>query len=1309
MQKTEEQNLKLLELMKNNLFFMFRILALFIFLPSFLFAQIITPKFEHLNIQDGLSQSDVTTIIQDSKGLIWLGTQDGLNVYNGFEVEVMGYDLLDSTSISDNSIHIIYEDKEQLLWVGNRGGLDVYDRKKKSFKNIFDASKFSEIRNDVWAITEDAHHNIWVGSERRLFKVDRATLQVSQIELRRENLNSGKTLKIRKLLFIDEEQLLIATEGNGVIKYNVTTRKQKNFNTTNSNLKSNLVWDILKEENGKLWITTSKGVNLYNSKTNRYSSNTFMDNVVAQKIVKTIYKDKEGLLWVGTKKDGLYVLHPMDNKFDHYAYTPNISSGLSNNLINTIYEDNSGVIWIGTQAGVSKVDKRKQLFKHYKSWTNGLNSISDNMVWSIYGDSDSILYIGTQKGLDIFNRYTEKRKTLIPDFALNDLQKERSIYAIYKDHNGVVYVGTEQGIYFVDEGRLKYLGADKGLENKTRTFHIIEDKIHRLWVATKEGLIIVSPDRKSQTAIRLINSEISTPPVKTNAVLEYDLSNGIRQIFEDSKGSIWLGTERGICKVIEKDNKFSFKLFQNISNDINSLTHNTVMCFYEDDQGFIWVGTLGGLNRFDPKTGKVKSYTYKDGLANNVIYGLLPDEAGNLWMSTNKGLSKFNLEKEQFISYHEGDGLQSDEFNAGAYFKSTTGELFFGGPNGFNAFFPKDIVVNQVPPKVLLTNFYLFNKPVAIGENSILSSDISEMDEIVLKYKQNVISFEFASLHYSSSSKNQHFFMLEGFDEDWVNIGNNRRANYTNLDPNTYVFRVKAANSDGVESINEARIVVIVKPPFWATWWFRAFVILLIAFGVFTYYRIRINRVKSQKLLLMMQVRERTHEVIKQKEEIEAQKKLIEAEKEKTENLLMNVLPQEMAEELKAKGKATARHYRMTSIMFADFKGFTKIAENIKPQELVAQLDGYFTIYDNIIEKYDIEKIKTIGDAYMCAGGIPIRNKSNPIDVVLAGLEIQRAMKELKENGKEPWDLRLGIHTGEVIAGVIGTKRFAYDIWGDSVNVASRMEASAEVGKVNISGVTYALVKEFFDCEHRGKIKAKNKGEVDMYYVHAIKKELSVNGEGIKPNELFYKYVDLHLYSGINYRKAEKYILNRLEEELPENLHYHDISHTLDVCAAVERLALMEGIEGDDIFILKTAALYHDAGFVKQYSNNEEIGDALAQEVLPKFGYTEKQIKKVGELISATKIPHKPKNHLEQIICDADLDYLGRGEFHLIADRLKRELMERDIVNDQKQWDTLQIKFLEAHKYFTKSAIDLRKEMKIKHIEEIKERLKKMS
>jgi class 3 adenylate cyclase len=458
-----------------------------------------------------------------------------------------------------------------------------------------------------------------------------------------------------------------------------------------------------------------------------------------------------------------------------------------------------------------------------------------------------------------------------------------------------------------------------------------------------------------------------------------------------------------------------------------------------------------------------------------------------------------------------------------------------------------------------------------------------------------------------------------------------------------------------------------------------------------------------------MEVRERTREVTLQNQQIEEQKRIIEKEKEKVEQLLLNVLPQDTAEELKTRGKASARSYSRVTVMFTDFKSFTQIAEKVRPAELVSRLDSYFIEFDNIIQNYGLEKIKTIGDAYMCAGGLPIRNKSNPIDTVLAALAIQKYMRDSSEGFKDlpggAWDLRIGINTGDVIAGVVGTKRFAYDIWGNTVNVASRMETSCEAGHINVSGSTYAVIEPFFECTYRGKIPAKNKGDIDMYYVHRLKPELSADEEGIIPNEKFKKYVDLYLYSGINYRKAERHIMKVLHDRLPKNLYYHGIHHMYDVIGAVERIALMEGITGEEMFVLKSAATYHDAGFVEQYAKNEPIGARMAREILPIYGYTPEQVDEVERLIYATIIPHNPKSHLEQIICDADLDYLGRDDFHEIADTLRRELKERGIVDKTRGWDEMQVKFLTMHKYFTKSAIQLRQAKKEKHIEDIKQRL----
>jgi class 3 adenylate cyclase/predicted metal-dependent HD superfamily phosphohydrolase len=491
-------------------------------------------------------------------------------------------------------------------------------------------------------------------------------------------------------------------------------------------------------------------------------------------------------------------------------------------------------------------------------------------------------------------------------------------------------------------------------------------------------------------------------------------------------------------------------------------------------------------------------------------------------------------------------------------------------------------------------------------------------------------------------------------------------------------------------------------------WYFisvMAFAVLALTIYTLT---IRNRRIAYQRRILENQIKARTAKILAQKDEIEKQKELLEKEKEKSELLLRNILPQETAAELITKGRASARSYSMASVMFTDFKGFTKIAEKMRPKELIEQLDMFFGKFDEIIEKYSLEKIKTIGDSYMCAGGLPIRNQSNPIDIVMAAMEIQNFIEDYNAQQNErdfKWELRIGINTGELIAGVIGKKRFAYDIWGDTVNVANRLETAGEPGKINVSGSTYEYIKDFFVCKKRGKIAVKNKGEIEMYYVERLKPELSSDELGRVPNAEFSSRLSQLLVEKFNYKKSEQRIIKLLAEKLPEGLYYHGIHHTMDVIRAAEEIARSEGIDGEDLFLLKTAALFHDAGFVSEYSKNEKIGAQIAREMLPQFGYTESQIDTVEKIIMATELPQSPTNLIESVMCDADLDYLGRDDFHEISDSLKRELLSYGKISGDRQWDQMQITFLENHKYFTATNQNRREPEKQKRIMEIKQRL----
>ncbi len=398
--------------------------------------------------------------------------------------------------------------------------------------------------------------------------------------------------------------------------------------------------------------------------------------------------------------------------------------------------------------------------------------------------------------------------------------------------------------------------------------------------------------------------------------------------------------------------------------------------------------------------------------------------------------------------------------------------------------------------------------------------------------------------------------------------------------------------------------------------------------------------------------------------------------------------------------------YKKVTVLFADIQGFTRIVQHTNPELLIDELDKFFFHFDEVVGKYGIEKIKTIGDAYMCAGGLPEKNRTNPVEVVLAAVEMQQYMKKAmhsvegadKELGF--WELRIGVHTGPVISGIIGQKKLSFDIWGDTVNIASRMESSGVASEINITGVTYQLTKEFFITEYRGKMPVKYKGETDMYFVKGIRPELSVDGEGIVPNEKFFVRLQ-----HIRFNDVEEFALEKMEKGIPTNMFYHNVNHTKDVITRVEVLGRGEGVSDEQLLLLKTAALLHDIGFIIGYEEHEANSILFAKELLPKYKYTEKQTEEIVGLINVTRIDTKPGTLLEKIMKDADLDYLGRPDFVPVSESLYQELKNFGVQLSIEAWNEMQYNFISRHTYYTKSAKNLRQVNKERQLQKIKELL----
>lgn len=557
------------------------------------------------------------------------------------------------------------------------------------------------------------------------------------------------------------------------------------------------------------------------------------------------------------------------------------------------------------------------------------------------------------------------------------------------------------------------------------------------------------------------------------------------------------------------------------------------------------------------------------------------------------------------------------------------------------------------------------------GDSVISIPSTDEMRESFLEQeflfgcRDNNIAFELTADSF------EYQFFLEGFDREWTPWKPTNFKEYTNLPAGHYKLQVRYMGAN-----NQVGEVSLVKLKVFPVWYFSPlaiiFYIVLLLLIIRCLYD-QLNLRFARKLYLLEQIiNNRTEDLI--------------IEKEKTEALLANVLPKNTASEIMAKGKATKIKYNFVTVLFSDIQGFTKIAEEMNPEVLIDELDKFFFHFDSVVEKYGIEKIKTIGDAYMCAGGIPEKNRTNPVEVILAALEMKAYMTRLKQTseleGMKYWDIRIGIHTGTVVAGVVGQKKLSYDIWGDTVNIASRMESSGEAGKINISGTTYEFVMDFFNCEFRGKMPVKYKGELEMYFVEGIVPELRDENGG--PNRKFIVKMQM-----IKLQDIEEMITKMFDEEASPNLYFHNSTLVKNISNQVELLSTAENLSEEEFINLKLASVFLLTGFISDYEKPMEASSRLVEEILPIFGFNQENVESTKKIIR-NSFTDQQESLSDNILHDARYDYLGRVDYIKLTDKLLRERTEYGKHTDSKTWIEVQKKQLSDHEFITNTARLLR-------------------
>jgi len=965
-----------------------------------------------------------------------------------------------------------------------------------------------------------------------------------------------------------------------------------------------------------------------------------------------LFRDNRIIL--GTESNGILFCDSTGN----VTREVNNTNGLLDIKINRLYTDHNGDLWALHPTGISIVSTSPAIRLFNRQ--NGIEGVVNKVTRHEYA-----LYAATSQGV---YSLTPGRHRASP--ARDVFRKVPSIDAEVFDFyrtRGRLFAVSRQGIFLI-EGEEATLFYNKDASGYTAV-HPVRHKSGYILIGLEEGLSVV----------RYTNG-LFIDQGKVKGVRGHVLD-----LEEDTDGSVWVTTKYN-----------GFYRMDTLPGGIRQAEHFTERQAFGPGtrwtkpyalSGRLIFSTSNGLFRFNTSTGDFhEDTTLQVDDERNLIYPIVEDSNHTLWINA---ISRGETPKQTIHAFfteqdtdREGKHFSldvMDGFQVHSIHPQPDSIIWIGGNSGLIRINTRQLKREKPHVRTLL------HRMTATGDSLLVSNYAGGQPAggiTRIPFARNNLLFEFSQTSYTGASQPMFQTRLTGYESEWSEWTPQRRRQYTNLREGNYSFDLRSRNSHGQIS-PVVSYPFKIQPPLYRTWYAWLSYLLGAALLVWGILQWRSRYFAREKARLESIIHKRTRE--------------LEQEKDKADKLIERMLPKETADELKAGVKTKPYFYNKITVLFGDIQGFTRITEQMGRGMLIDRLNQCFLEFDNIVEKHHIEKIKTIGDAYMCAGGIPHENQTHPVEIILAAMEMQVYMQQMstREKHGKIWDIRIGVDTGPVVAGVIGRDKISYDIWGATVNMASRMEALSEPGKINISGNTYTLVKDFFLCQYRGKMPVKNSGEVDMYFVEGLKPHFAADMKGFRPNEIFHTHLQL-----LRLNDLEEKIFEKLEK-LPADLFYHNLKHTVDVVTQVELIGKAEGVSTHDLLMLKTAALFHDIGHLVSYDRHEEEGVKMAREMLPLYHYSSNQIDQVARLILATRMPPDPRNTLEEIICDADLDYLGRTDFLPVAYNLYKELKTRNKIGSFEEWKQIQMDFIRNHSYFTATARDLREVNKKKQLERI--------
>ena len=791
-------------------------------------------SFNHLSVNDGLSQSTIYSIYQDSKGFMWFGTRGGgLNRYNGYDFQIYRNQPDDPRSLSDNVVLSILEDRNGILWVGTaKGEVNRYDINSGNFiayPLAVSSEVYENISLAVRCIFEDSSGKIWIGTNQRVYIYNKGTDHFDPVMDDAPFPVKGTTSITEdgdgNFYFATWDRLIrYHPESGSYAQLEIPVDQFSNF--------GGRIHPLLLDSKNRLWLGAPGGLKIIEIGKEFSFSNDLPDEIDwpdAFNNVRIIKETSDGILWFGTQK-GLYAYTPGQTVLKEFKTDPKNPESLNHNSVYSLFEDKVGTLWIGTWSGLSILDKRKYKFELYNHLHNDPLSLSNNVVSSFQEDKKGT-WIGTEQGgLNFLN--ADRTNFTVYKHIEGDPESlpSNNVKSIFLDSNNDLWVGTLNGGLSLHLGKGRFKNFLQGRSVYTFT----ENPEGKLYIGGRQGLVVMDLET------RIISSEVFPPSAGKRGIDTF-----IEVLFADTKGRIWIGTRNEGLYLFDPI-KSLLKQFQSDKADTNSISGNNVISICEDPQQNIWIGTFRGLNRFNEGDFSFDRISKRINLQDNVINGLQADDKGRLWISTNTGLYEYDQQSKELLHYDYLDGLQSNEFNRRACYKNSSGELFFGGVKGFNVFHPDEIKKNLDLPPIVFTDLKLFNESVIPNhKNSPLKKHISETEEIVLSHKQSSFNLEFVALNYLIPEKNSYAYILEGYEDEWNMSGRVRTASYMNLDPGNYTFRVKASNNDKVWNDAGASIAIRVKAPPYASP--VAILIYVVVMMGLLYSLIRIVRYRTEK------------------------------------------------------------------------------------------------------------------------------------------------------------------------------------------------------------------------------------------------------------------------------------------------------------------------------------------------------------------------------------------------------------------------------------------------------------------------------